>query len=205
MSILEYNGSAIIAMCGKNCVGIASDTRLGAQAQTTATDFEKVFQMNNKICLGLSGLATDIITLRRIMEWRLKGYKLRENRDMGVKTFSHLVSTMLYEKRFGPYYTEPVIAGLEGPDDTPYLCAMDLIGAPVLTNDFVVAGTSAENLYGTCEMFYKPDLEPDELFEVLAQALLTGVDRDALSGWGCVVKIMTPDRVITRKLTGRQD
>lgn len=197
MSILEYNGSAIIAMCGKNCIGIASDTRLGAQAQTTATDFEKVFQMNNKICLGLPGLATDIITLRRILEWRLKGYKLRENRDMGVKTFSHLVSTMLYEKRFGPYFTEPIIAGLDGPDNKPYVCAMDLIGAPVLTDDFVVAGTSSENLYGTCEMFYKPDLEPDQLFEVLAQALLTGVDRDALSGWGCVVKILTPDKVIT--------
>ena len=96
-------------------------------------------------------------------------YKLRENRDMGVKTFSHLVSTMLYEKRFGPYYTEPVIAGLSGPDNKPYLAAMDLIGAPVLTDAFVVAGTSGENLYGTCEMFYKPDLEPDELFEVLAQ------------------------------------
>ena len=73
MSILEYNGSAIVAMCGKNCVGIACDTRLGAQAQTTATDFEKVFQMNDKICLGLSGLATDVITLRRILDWRLKG------------------------------------------------------------------------------------------------------------------------------------
>jgi 20S proteasome subunit beta 3 len=205
MSILEYNGSAVIAMAGKNCVGVASDTRLGEQAQTIACDFEKVFPLGNKMCIGLSGLATDVITLKRSLEWRLKGYKLRENRDMGVKTFSHLVSKILYGKRFGPYFTEPIIAGLDGPNNKPYLCAMDLIGAPVLTDDFVVAGTSAENLYGTCEMFYKPDLEPDELFEVLAQSLLTGVDRDALSGWGCVVKIITPDKIISRKLTGRQD
>ncbi len=33
--------------------------------------------------------------------------------------------------------------------------------------------------------------------QVLAQSLLTAVDRDAMSGWGCVVKIMTPDRIIT--------
>ena len=197
MSIMEHNGSAVIAMCGKNCVGIASDTRLGAGAETVATDFEKVFLMNKKIMLGMSGLATDIVTLKRTLEWRLKGYKLRENRDMSVKTFSHLLSTMLYEKRFGPYFTEPVIAGLAGPDNTPYLSAMDLIGAPVLTNDFAVAGTASQNLYGTAEMFYKPDLEPDDLFEVLAQSLITAVDRDALSGWGAVVKIMTPDRVIT--------
>ena len=166
MSAMEINGSAIVAMCGKNCVGIASDTRLGSQAQTIATDFEKVFQMNDKIMLGMSGLATDTITLKRKLELQLKKYKLRENREMSVKTFSHLMSTMLYAKRFGPYYTEPVIVGLDGPDNTPYISAMDLIGAPVLTNDFAVAGTSSENLYGTCEMFYKPDLEPDELFEV---------------------------------------
>ena len=62
--------------------------------------------------------------------------------------------------------------------------------APVFTDDFVVAGTCAENLYGTCESLYRPDQSPDELFETLAQALLAAVDRDALSGWGGVVHIM---------------
>ena len=42
MSILAYNGGAIIAMTGKNCVAIASDTRLGLQQQTVACDFQKV-------------------------------------------------------------------------------------------------------------------------------------------------------------------
>lgn len=32
--------------------------------------------------------------------------------------------------------------------------------------------------------------EPDELFETLAQCLLSGVDRDALSGWGGIVNVM---------------
>jgi 20S proteasome subunit beta 3 len=43
MSILQYNGGAIVAMAGKNCVAIASDTRLGInQQQTIACDFQKV-------------------------------------------------------------------------------------------------------------------------------------------------------------------
>ena len=41
-SILQYNGGAVIAMAGKNCVGICSDLRLGQQALTVAKDFEKV-------------------------------------------------------------------------------------------------------------------------------------------------------------------
>ena len=38
---------------------------------------------------------------------------------------------------FGPYFVEPVIAGLDV-DDQPFVCATDLIGAPVYTSDFVV-------------------------------------------------------------------
>ncbi len=117
---------------------------------------------------------------------------------------TELVSTTLYEKRFGPYFCEPVIAGLNE-DGTPFISAMDLIGAPVSTTDFVVAGTAGQNLYGTCESLYRPDMEPEELFEVVSQALLTAVDRDALSGWGAEVHIITPNEIITRRLKGRMD
>merc|ERR1719331_2283824 len=139
--------------------------------------------MGPKLCVGLPGLASDVLTVRDTLQFRLKLYKLREKRDISAPAFSHLVSGMLYEKRFSPYFVEPVIAGLTK-DNQPYLCATDLIGAPCFAKDFGLAGNSEDNLYGTCESFYKPDLEPDDLFEVLAQCLLAGVDRDAKSGWG---------------------
>ena len=34
---------------------------------------------------------------------------------------------------------------------------------------------------------------------------MNGVDRDALSGWGAEVTIITPERVVTRTLKARQD
>ena len=76
---------------------------------------------------------------------------------MSPKTFASLVQTLLYEKRFGPYFVEPVIAGLND-DGTPYITATDLIGADVLTDDFCVSGTASEELYGSCESLYRPDL-----------------------------------------------
>ena len=48
-------------------------------------------------------------------------------------------------------------------------------------------------------------LQPDDLFETLAQCLLSGVDRDCLAGWGCVVHVLTPEGVTTRDLKGRMD
>lgn len=42
-SIMQYNGGSVVAMVGKDCVAIASDLRLGNQALTVATNFEKVW------------------------------------------------------------------------------------------------------------------------------------------------------------------
>ncbi|XP_047268816.1 proteasome subunit beta type-3-A isoform X2 [Capsicum annuum] len=157
MSIFEYNGSALVAMVGKNCFAIASDRRLGVQLQTIATDFERIYRIHDKLFIGLSGLATDSQTLYQRLVFRHKLYHLREERDMKPETFASLVSAILYEKRFGPYFCQPVIAGL-GDDGKPFICTMDSIGAKELAKDFVVSGTASESLYGACEAMFKPDM-----------------------------------------------
>jgi len=40
---------------------------------------------------------------------------------------------------------------------------------------------------------------------MIAQALLASVDRDALSGWGGVVHVITEKGIVSRELKGRQD
>jgi 20S proteasome subunit beta 3 len=201
---MEYSGSGIVAMCGKDCVAIASDTRFGAQQQTIASNMKRIYQFQDKVFMGMAGLISDLQTFSAKLKFRLKLYELREDRQMKPKVFANLVSTMLYEKRFGPWFVEPVVAGLDEKDQ-PYICAMDLIGAPVFTDDFVVGGTSGEELYGVCEALYKPNLEPDELFEVISQSLLAAVDRDCLAGWGAEVHIIDKKGVTTRKLKSRLD
>lgn len=60
--------------------------------------------------------------------------------------------------RFGPYYTEPVIAGLDPKTYKPFICSLDLIGCPMVTDDFVVSGTCAEQMYGMCESLWEPNM-----------------------------------------------
>lgn len=112
MSILAYNGGAVIAMKGKDCVAIATDRRLGVRGHTVALDFDKVYEMGPNLYIGLPGLATDTLTVFQRLRFRLNLYELRENRRVKPETFASMVSNLLYEKRFGPYFTEPVIAGL---------------------------------------------------------------------------------------------
>lgn len=49
------------------------------------------------------------------------------------------------------------MAGLKE-NNKPFISAFDLIGAPVITDDFVVGGTCTNNLYGMCESLYRPDM-----------------------------------------------
>lgn len=84
-------------------------------------------------------------------------YKLREERNIKPSAFAQLVSATLYEKRFGPYFCQPVIAGLQ-PDGTPYLCGMDSIGAIETAKDFMIAGTASDALLGICESLWRPDM-----------------------------------------------
>jgi 20S proteasome alpha/beta subunit len=67
-------------------------------------------------------------------------YTIKEEREITPVTFAHLVSSTLYERRFGPYFIEPVVAGLdpiavpEGTDASaprkfkPFIASTDLIG-----------------------------------------------------------------------------
>lgn len=94
-----------------------------------------------------------------LMKFKTNLYKLREERAISPRAFAHLVSSTLYSKRWGPYFTEPIIAGLDSANgNSPFICSMDLIGCINFAKDFVVSGTASSNLYGICEALYEPDL-----------------------------------------------
>lgn len=80
-----------------------------------------------------------------------------------------------------------------------------MIGCIDYSKDFAVGGTASDQLFGMCESLYEPDLGPEDLFETISQALLNAADRDALSGWGAVVYVITKDKVVKRYLKTRQD
>jgi 20S proteasome subunit beta 3 len=202
---MNYNGSAMIAMVGKDCVGIAADRRLGKQLTTISCDCPKIYEIQPSCMIGMTGLYTDVMTLQQMLQYRIELYNLQEERNMTPKVLSHLLSFLLYEKRFGPYYMEPIIAGIDTTTNTPFLSSMDLIGATMTSNDFCVAGSCSANLHGMAESFYTPNLSADELKEVLGQCLLSSVDRDAITGWGGVVHIITKEGITTHELKGRQD
>lgn len=200
----------MVGMIGKNCVGMASDTKLGVQFTTLSADMKRVFKVNNRTLLGLSGLASDVLTVKQKLNSEISLYRLNEGRDMKPSVFSQLVSSFLYARRFGSYFVSPLVCGLEKDEENPgqwkgFVSEMDSIGAVGLPGDFVVAGTADNSLAGAAESFFKQDMNEEELFETLSQTLLSAVDRDCLTGWGGEVHILTPNKHIVRKIKVRAD
>ena len=109
-------------MVGKDCVAIACDLRLGLQALTVSNNFPKIFPYGSQVHLGLTGLATDVQTVSELFRYKHNMYRLREERDISPQTFANLVSSSLYERRFGPWFVSPVVAGINGTTGKPFIC-----------------------------------------------------------------------------------
>ena len=78
----------MVAMAGKNCVAIATDTRLSTELLTIDGNFQRVFKINDKTLMGVSGLGTDVQTFNSLMKFKMNMYKLQEGREMKASTFS---------------------------------------------------------------------------------------------------------------------
>ena len=53
---------------------------------------------------------------------------------------------------------EPVVVGLDPATAEPFIGSMDLIGCPTTPEDFVVAGSCTEQLYGMCESLWAENM-----------------------------------------------
>jgi len=116
-------------------------------------------------------------------------YNLEQSKKITPTTFCHLVASVLYERRWAPFYVNPIVCGLE--NGKPIIGHFDIIGCLSLQSTFETEGTAGLMLKGIAETFYKKDLAPEKLEEMAAQILTSGLDRDASSGWGALLFVLT--------------
>ncbi len=90
--------------------------------------------------------------------------------------------------RFGPYFVSPIVVGLE--DGKPIVATYDSIGCKTISENFASSGTAYEGLFGIAESYNRLDYGPQELENALANILVSGADRDILSGYNGAVYIM---------------
>lgn len=78
---------------------------------------------------------------------------MKEGHDIEPETFANLVSSTLYQKRFGPYFIGPLVAGINSKTSKPFICSFDLIGCIDYSKDFAVSGTASDQLFECASPF----------------------------------------------------
>ena len=94
MGIDTYNGGGVLAMAGKKCVAIATDHRFGTQYNTISRNCLKVHPISSKVMVGLAGLETDNQTVLAKIKFRMKMFKLREEREMPAEAVGSMISNV---------------------------------------------------------------------------------------------------------------
>lgn len=107
------NGGTVVAIAGKDYAIIASETRLSTGYQIYTRDQPKLFQLTSSTILGSTGCWCDALTFAKVIEARVKNYLYEHNRTISTPACAQLMSTMLYYKRFFPYYISNIVAGLD--------------------------------------------------------------------------------------------
>lgn len=196
-----------MAMVGEQCIAIATDHRMGGQHHQLVTSVEadeRIFQATPRTLVAIAGLATDVQTMKKHLQFKLNLMRLNEEAEPEPQVVFSLLQNMIYERRFSPWIVNTIVAGITK-ENKPFIEELCVLGSSSNSDDFVVAGTAQDGLLGCCELFWKPNLGPEDLFESTSQALLAAINRDCWSGNGATVKILTPTKLITRRLKTRMD
>lgn len=180
-----------------------------------------VLTPNPRMMVAFTGFESDVQSLSQVLSVEVQsklgraiglsvGASSQKSSIISPKAMASLTSHVLYKRRNAPYYVEPLIVGLQevgGKEKKfrPYLCQMDCIGAKSSSKEFVCGGLASNSLYGTSEALWEPDLEPDRLLKVCAQAFQSALERDCLSGYGTTIYMITKDGIEEYDLANRND
>jgi len=206
------NGGSIVAIAGEDFAVIASDTRLSSGFAIYTRDQPKLTKLSEKTILGCTGCWCDILTFTRIAEARMKMYKHEHNKTMSTPAIAQMVSTLLYYKRFFPYYISNIIAGLDNEGkgciysyDPVGHCEKELYRAggsssallqPLLDNQI-----GLKNMENTTIL----PISKDKAINLVKDVFISAAERDIYTGDGIVISVITKDGIAEEKFPLRRD
>ncbi len=183
-------GAAGVAIKCKDGVILGNDRRATWGYTVTNKSTKKVFLVSEKIGFAAYGLIGDYQILARIMRAQANLYALDAGAKINTKSMAKMISNFLYSRKMAPLYTNLVVAGYD--EEGPQLYTLDAIGS-LIPEDYGTTGTGMLLSIGILEAEYKPDISIAEGEELVTKAIRNAIKRDAMSGNGIDLIIITKD------------
>ncbi|XP_031551908.1 proteasome subunit beta type-1-A-like [Actinia tenebrosa] len=205
------NGGTVLAISGEDFAVIASDTRLSQGFQIHTRDSSKIYNLTQSTVLGCTGFHGDCLTLTKHITARLQMYEHEHGKKMSCPAIAQMLSTMLYYRRFFPYYTYNILAGLDT-EGKGCVFSFDPVGS--YEREIYRAGGSAsallQPLLDNQIGFKNQGVEPKPLTQAKAVSLVKDVfsaacERDIYTGDAVVISVITKDGIKEEAFPLRRD
>jgi len=206
------NGGTVVGIAGEDFAIIASDTRLIQGYSILTREQPKLYKLSDRTVLGCTGCWCDVVAFTRILEARMKIYLHEHLKPMSTTAVAQLVSTMLYQKRFFPYYVSNILAGLDQ-DGKGTLYSYDPVGhceknkyraggaAGAMLQPLLDNQVGLKNMAGTIPT----NITKENALRVIKDSFISAAERDTSTGDGIIINIITKSGIEVEHFSLRKD
>lgn len=205
------NGGTCLGVAGTDYAVLAADTRLSQGYSIHTRNCSKVTQLTDKCLISSCGMKSDAITLHKMLKARIVMYEHTHRRQPSATAIAQMLSGVLYQKRFFPYYTFNVVAGVDS-EGVGGVWHYDAIGnferVPYTTSgsgSSLVMGVLDCQIGQLNQTIKTPDPTMQEILEISKDALSSVGERDIYTGDGGEIFVVTSAGIQKTNFELKQD
>jgi proteasome beta subunit len=184
-------GTTTVGIVFEDGVVLATEKRAPMGYMIASKKAKKVYQIADRIGMTIAGGVGDAQQVARVMTVECSLYNIRRGRAMSVAAASTLLSNILNNNRYYPYYVQLLVGGYD--DSGPGLYSVDAMGGATREEEIVATGSGSPMAYGVLEDRFTKGMKRKDAVSLAVRAVRAAMKRDAGSGEGVHVVIITKD------------
>jgi proteasome beta subunit len=188
----SMKGTTTVGLVFSSGVILATEKRATMGFMIASKKAKKVYQVADRIGMTTAGGVGDAQQLARILTVECNLYQIRRSRPITVGATATLLSNYLNQNRYFPYYVQLLVGGID--ESGPSVYSVDAMGGATKEEEIVATGSGSPMAYGVLEDRFLPQMSEDGAIDLAIRALKSAMKRDAGSGEGIHVVIITKDK-----------
>jgi proteasome beta subunit len=188
----SMKGTTTIGINFAGGVVLATEKRATMGYMIASKKAKKVYQVAERIGMTTAGGVGDAQQLARVLTVECNLYQIRRSRPITVGATATLLSNYLNQNRYFPYYVQLLVGGVD--ENGPSVYSVDAMGGATKEAEIVATGSGSPMAYGVLEDRFKAGMTEDEAVELAVRGLKSAMKRDAGSGEGIHVVVITAEK-----------
>ncbi len=176
---IKKTGTTTVGIVAKDGVVLGAESKSTMGWLVSSKHAKKVFQLDDKVAMTISGTVGDAQALIRILKAEIMLYKLERKNEIPINAIANLVSNVLHSRRFYPYMAMFLIGGHDSRGF--HLLSLDPIGG-LEEDNYISTGSGSPMAYGVLESQYKEGIDANEAAILAYRAIKAASERDVFSG-----------------------